>query len=212
MSHNDRFFDLKKGWIPNMITLIGLILMIPLFIFLNWQGYLISSLIVYVIGWIMDGLDGKIARKYHMESKFGAFFDQLADKLNTWSHIVYFWFVLSTIIADSENTLTFFAVVGVLIVVLGLSLIIGRIYMLLNENKFIKKISISAVPSGKIKTNVERSAICLLILNQIYIAHNKMDDISLFTIYLAIGALFVSIIFAFLSLNEQLSKIKCRKK
>lgn len=212
MTPKNIFSDWKIGLVPNLITLTGMILLIPVFIFLNHNNFLIYSLIIYVLGWIMDGLDGKIARKYKMETKFGAFFDQLTDKLVTWSHIVYFWFVLSIIIADSEYTLTFFALVGILILTLGLSLIAGRIYMIVYEHELGKHTSLSAVPAGKIKTNVERSAICLLILTQIYLAYNHLDTISRFTIYFAIGALFVSIIFASLSLNEQINRIKCHKK
>ena len=199
--------DFRKGLIPNLITLFGLILMMPVFITLNYYEYLASSLIVYALGWAMDGFDGWAARKYKAASVIGAFFDQFADKLITWGHIIYFWVTLSRLINDTEYPITFFGIAGVLIFTVGALLISGRIFMVVNAHRVKKGKTISAVPAGKIKTNVERGAFLFLIFGQLYIRHIGLDDVSRGLIYFSIFALFVTIIFASMSLYELKNKI-----
>ena len=199
--------DFRKGLIPNLVTLFGLILMMPVFITLNWYGYLGSSLIAYSLGWAMDGFDGYIARKHKMASVTGAFLDQFADKIITWGDIIFFWIILSLLIKDTAYPITFFGIAGILIFTVGALLIAGRIFMVINAQRVKKGKSISSVPAGKIKTNIERGAFWLLILSQLYIRHIGLDDVSRGVIYFSIFALFVTIIFASMSLYELASKI-----
>ncbi len=72
-----------KRHIPNILTSIRLLL-VPIFIFFlvseNYGSYTLS-LIIFIIASITDYYDGKLARKYNVESKFGIFMDPLADKI-----------------------------------------------------------------------------------------------------------------------------------
>ncbi|MBU1078480.1 MAG: CDP-diacylglycerol--glycerol-3-phosphate 3-phosphatidyltransferase [Spirochaetes bacterium] len=69
--------------IPNILT-ISRILIVPLFIILFFQKEFILqllALIFFIIAAITDYFDGKLARKYKLESNLGKFLDPLADKL-----------------------------------------------------------------------------------------------------------------------------------
>ena len=91
---------MKYQWIPNFLTSTR-ILLVPVFLyclFADFSHGKLLALIVFVTAAITDAYDGKIARKYDVESKFGVFFDPLADKLLVLSAFYGFMFlpVLST--------------------------------------------------------------------------------------------------------------------
>lgn len=69
--------------IPNLLTLfrmfsipIIIISLIPQSYFYNW-----AAVILYAVACLSDFLDGYIARKFKIESKFGQLFDPIADKI-----------------------------------------------------------------------------------------------------------------------------------
>ena len=69
--------------IPNVLTLIRLAL-IPVFIILFYWPTDLSNLyaaIVFVIAALTDLLDGYLARRLKLTTKFGAFLDPVADKI-----------------------------------------------------------------------------------------------------------------------------------
>ena len=87
-------------WIPNFLTSTR-ILLIPVFLyclFADFSHGKLLALIVFIVAAITDAYDGKIARKYNIESKFGIYFDPLADKLLVLSAFYGFMFlpILST--------------------------------------------------------------------------------------------------------------------
>ena len=91
---------MKYKWIPNFLTSTRIFL-VPVFLyclFADFSHGKLLALIVFVAAAITDAYDGKIARKYDIESKFGVFFDPLADKLLVLSAFYGFMFlpVLST--------------------------------------------------------------------------------------------------------------------
>ena len=91
---------MKYKWIPNFLTSTR-ILLIPVFLyclFTDFSHGKLLALIVFLSAAITDAYDGKIARKYDIVSKFGVFFDPLADKLLVLSAFYGFMFlpVLST--------------------------------------------------------------------------------------------------------------------
>lgn len=67
----------------NIITLSRILLsfiVVFLLFFNNPEFYVSAFLLTAIIIWF-DGLDGYVARKFHEESKFGAFFDILGDRI-----------------------------------------------------------------------------------------------------------------------------------
>lgn len=69
--------------IANILTLFRVIL-VPFFIYSIFGSTVISgfiALILFLLASISDYYDGYFARKYKIESRFGEFFDPLADKM-----------------------------------------------------------------------------------------------------------------------------------
>ena len=73
--------------IPNYLTILRFILIIPIMVTLISEHY-IAALIIYTISSITDILDGVIARKFKVTSDFGKLADPLADKLTQLSIIL----------------------------------------------------------------------------------------------------------------------------
>jgi len=71
---------LDRKQIPNIITVIRFILIIPLAISLLKREYQIALTIFFIAG-CSDGLDGFLARHFKWTSRFGAIADPLADKM-----------------------------------------------------------------------------------------------------------------------------------
>lgn len=66
--------------IPNLLTSVRAIAPIP-FNILYFLGNIKWATIVIAIAFFTDAIDGKIARKYNLSSKFGATLDAICDKL-----------------------------------------------------------------------------------------------------------------------------------
>ncbi|UUM19209.1 CDP-diacylglycerol--glycerol-3-phosphate 3-phosphatidyltransferase [Mycoplasma sp. 1018B] len=88
--------------LPNILTLIRLLLAIPLFIILVMTFFLqiyqskilttvftILFMVIYLIAMTTDYFDGKYARKYHLVSNFGKLWDPVADKIITTLAFIY---------------------------------------------------------------------------------------------------------------------------
>ena len=83
--------------LPNQLTVIRMIMIVPFVIFLlgcdeKWEWFMALfgrstavaeyvALAIFIVASLTDMLDGKIARKYNLVSNFGQFMDPLADKL-----------------------------------------------------------------------------------------------------------------------------------
>ena len=67
-------------YIPNGITVLRLILVLPIAFSIVEQNY-IAAFLLFAISGFSDGLDGFIARRYGWVSAFGRLIDPLADKL-----------------------------------------------------------------------------------------------------------------------------------
>ena len=82
-------------WVPNILTSTR-VLLTPVFLyclFTNFSHGKLLALIVFIAASITDAYDGKIARKYNLVTKFGIFFDPLADKLLVLSAFYGFMFL-----------------------------------------------------------------------------------------------------------------------
>lgn len=73
--------------IPNILSALRMILA-PIFLFMYIQDALIwrsLSIAIFAVAAFTDYFDGKIARKYEIETEFGVFLDPLADKFLTFA-------------------------------------------------------------------------------------------------------------------------------
>ena len=90
-----------KQYIPNILTLFRIFL-VPVFIFqlLVEHNYLVSF-IIFTIASVSDWADGYFARKFNVVSRFGTFFDPLADKFLVLSAFISFLYIDSLSSIDS---------------------------------------------------------------------------------------------------------------
>lgn len=71
---------MEKKDIPNAISMMRIILVIPIVYFLLVGQYNVS-LILFLVAGLSDALDGFLAKRYQWVSRLGSFLDPLADKL-----------------------------------------------------------------------------------------------------------------------------------
>jgi cardiolipin synthase len=70
---------MKLSWIPNFLTIMRLVLVVPICYLLVQEDYE-TALIVFFIAAFSDAIDGVIARKFGWQSRLGSILDPLADK------------------------------------------------------------------------------------------------------------------------------------
>lgn len=85
-------------WIPNALTFLRLVLIVP-FALALLAGHYRTALLVFFVAAISDGFDGLLARQFNWHSRLGAIADPLADKallitaymMLTWSEVLPVW-------------------------------------------------------------------------------------------------------------------------
>ncbi|MEA2432591.1 MAG: CDP-diacylglycerol---glycerol-3-phosphate 3-phosphatidyltransferase [Actinomycetota bacterium] len=68
---------------PNSITVLR-VLLVPIFVAFAYghtRGSALAAFTVFIVASLSDFVDGYLARKYEIETRFGRFVDPLADKL-----------------------------------------------------------------------------------------------------------------------------------
>ena len=93
--------------IPNAITLVRLAL-VPVTGWLLWDARYGPALIVFLGAAISDFVDGVIARRFDLRSRFGATLDPIADKLNmfvatvllAWQGLLPLWLAAAIVSRD----------------------------------------------------------------------------------------------------------------
>lgn len=66
---------------PNLLTIAGLMFVFIGSYFIYLQDFLKAGIFI-LIGNLFDALDGSLARRYNLSSKFGAFLDSVIDRLS----------------------------------------------------------------------------------------------------------------------------------
>src|SRR5262249_9513153 len=90
--------------IPNVLSVLRL-LGVPLFLWAILSERDGLALLVLALSGVTDYLDGKIARRFNMESRLGQFLDPIADRLYIlttllgllWRDIIPLWFVVALV-------------------------------------------------------------------------------------------------------------------
>jgi len=71
---------MSLSWLPNAISLMRIALILPILaLFISDEfGWALG---LFIIAGLSDGVDGYIAKKYHWDTRLGAFLDPAGDKL-----------------------------------------------------------------------------------------------------------------------------------
>ena len=159
-----------KKYIPNILTIIR-ILLAPIFVLLINSGLENSyffALLIFLLASITDYLDGKLARKFQVVSKFGVFMDPLADKILVITSFIVFLNI------DLLTNIVFPWMVG-LILFRDLSVTLLRVLM--------KRANITMVTSevAKLKTGLQLFAIIIILL---LLSLNTIFPLQFFSNYL----------------------------
>lgn len=67
-------------YLPNLLSIIRLFLSIPAFYY-TYRGHGELAILIICFGLLTDFLDGYLARKYDLQTKFGLIIDPLSDKI-----------------------------------------------------------------------------------------------------------------------------------
>ena len=152
-------------FIPNILTVFRIVL-VPFFIYClvgDFENSKLYAAILFAIAAMSDFLDGKIARKYGIITRFGTFMDPLADKILVLSAMFTFvilgyiplWMVIIIIMRDSFITIL-------------------RIFMERNGKTMITS------KIGKIKTAIQMMAINVILFYMIILSYNLNEIVQLF--------------------------------
>jgi cardiolipin synthase len=153
--------------IPNAITILRLIL-VPILILLLREGEYGYALAVFTLAGLSDGLDGYLARKYHLQSELGGFLDPVADK------------VLMVSAYISLSLLGLLPVWVVLIVVARDFLIIGFFMMLVSLGD-----EMHPAPSiySKINTAFQVLLVVVVLVDQTFsLGMNKITELLIYSV------------------------------
>jgi cardiolipin synthase len=153
-----------KQYIPNILSTFRLILAF-IFPFAFFQKHFYTAITLFVIGSISDFVDGYLARRWNVESKYGKKMDHIADK----------WFVGMALLslAVVDNVLIFLLFV--------LELLISGIGLM----AYIKSNNFYVVLIGKLKT----AFLFVTIIVGIFVSIDSSLEIS-FWILMGISAFF----------------------
>jgi CDP-diacylglycerol---glycerol-3-phosphate 3-phosphatidyltransferase len=139
----------------NLATLLTLlrIALIPVLVgvfYSDWVHHYRAAAFIFILASVTDWLDGYLARRYQMESKFGAFLDPVADKLMVATVLVLL------VQADPK---TWLAITGAVIIGREISISALREWMA----EIGKRATIKVQMTGKIKTIAQMVALAMLL-------------------------------------------------
>ena len=160
---------MKYKWIPNLLTS-SRILLVPVFLYFLFSDFShgkLLALICFVIAAITDAYDGKIARKHNIVTKFGIFFDPLADKFLVLSAFYAFMFI-----SDLDTTIKLW-----MIILISFRDILVTLLRTIMQYKGITMITSKL---GKIKTALQLITINLILIFLIFKSYSVAIPSDLF--------------------------------
>lgn len=159
---------MEKKYIPNYLTLARIVLTPFIVVFSLLQLY-IPGLLIFSIAAITDLLDGKLSRKWHVQSKEGALLDTIADKE----------LAICTILAFLPT----FPCLGYTI---GLEALIAGV----NSAAFFKHFQVKSSQLGRLKTLVLFGFVATIILSSIIPSlHAILPMLGMVTTTFQVGAI-----------------------
>ena len=140
--------------LPNKLTVLRMILIIP-FVIILLSGCVgeysnIVALVIFIVASLTDMLDGKIARKYNLVTNFGKFMDPLADKILVSSAMI-------CLVALMPETMPAWAV----IIILAREFIISGFRLVASDAGIV----IAASWWGKCKTVSQMAMVIIMLAN-----------------------------------------------
>ncbi len=98
---------MKRSDIPNLITVVRILLVVPVAWTLLQQQFLYALVLFFIAG-VSDGLDGFLAKQFGWSSRLGAILDPLADKALlvtcyaalAWVKLIPVWLLVLVVIRD----------------------------------------------------------------------------------------------------------------
>lgn len=186
--------------LPNKLTLLR-VAMVPIFmVFAAWTKFgtvefsrlwsLIAG-IVFALASLTDLLDGKIARKYHLETDFGKFADPLADKMLTTAAFIYM--VIDGVCSPVVLALTLFREFAVA----GIRMVAAADHKVIAANMW-----------GKVKTVLQMATILLYYFLTAAASGSDAFFVSLCTQVLCWAVAVVTVISGFIYIKDNVGVIK----
>jgi cardiolipin synthase (CMP-forming) len=172
--------------LPNIISLIRLILAFPMAYFL-WAGYYEIAFTTLIIAALSDVLDGYLARKYNDISEFGKIIDPLADKV---------FITLSALLLVIKGLIPIWFAVA----------IIARDLVILSGGLYSRKKLGYVIPSNYIG----KATVILIGFSIIFILLDFRDIIS-WSLYITTLAMIISLISYFIGMMKRLKNIESDK-
>lgn len=172
--------------IPTMLTL-ARILMLPVIVLIFYLPYpwaRPACCAVFLIAAITDWLDGYLARKWNIESDFGAFLDPVADKL----------MVATVLILLVEDAATWWLTLPAIIII-GREITISALREWMASVGSRAKVAVSYL--GKVKTTMQITALAMLLY--------KLDLFGLPIYTVGIGALYIAAAITIWSMMDYLT-------
>jgi len=98
---------MRAEYIPNIITVLRLILIPPIILTLLFAKYRYAFYFFLIAG-LTDAIDGYLARKFHWISRFGSMIDPVADKLLmvltfltlSYIHVMPLWLLITVVLRE----------------------------------------------------------------------------------------------------------------
>ncbi len=223
--------------IPNILT-VSRIILAPIFFILFIYNYYYLALILFFFASVTDFLDGFLARKFNIISKFGKMYDPLADKILVFLGWLCFiikppyiiiddkfnsTYSISIILSNYTNINPNYIIFSILVILLLRDLIVTT----LREEKYKKEsIILKTNYIGKIKTTVFIICIHLYLIYQLipieYLVNNNINislsffESSLFYLNTYIFwiydfTLYLTLVLSLLSLYDYIYQYKDKK-
>jgi cardiolipin synthase len=144
--------------IPNLLTALRLAAS-PALVALLWRGHDYAALIVFVIAGATDALDGYLAKRFNLQSRFGRYMDPAADKL-----LMLTSFIALMVLGVTPIWLTALVITRDAAIVIGIGL--AHLWAL----------PVRATPSflGKVSTAVQVSYVGLMLLLLTFDIHARL--------------------------------------